>query len=75
MDWSDCPVVLARPGFLSGKPALRNDPRVPPETIIVNMDEGMSAADVIETFELRTPLADVQAVYDYAKRLRVPSPV
>ncbi len=75
MDWSGCPAVLARPGYLSGKPALRDDPRVSPETVVVNMDDGVSAAEIVALFGLRTPPADIQAIYDHALKQRAPSPV
>jgi uncharacterized protein (DUF433 family) len=75
IDWSGCPAVCTRPGYLSGKPALRDDPRVPPETIVENMDAGETAEQVIENFGLRTKLRDVLAVYDHATRQRVQSPV
>ncbi len=81
MDWSGCPVVVARPGYLSGAPALRDDPRVPPETIVDNIDfseaadDHAAAMEVIENFGLKTPLQDVLAVYDYATRQRAANPV
>ena len=75
IDWSGCGAVRARPGYLSGRPALRDDPRVPPETIVANMDCGETAEQVIENFGLRTPLEDVLAVYDHAKTQRVQNPV
>ena len=75
IDWSGCPAVRARPEYLSGKPALRDDPRVPPETIVDNMDAGETPEQVIENFGLHTKLRDVLAVYDHAKRQRVQSPV
>jgi uncharacterized protein (DUF433 family) len=75
IDWSRCPAVLIRPGYLSGRPALRDDPRVPPETIVENLDSGETAEQVIENYGLRTSLRDVLAVYDYAKKQRVTSPV
>jgi len=68
IDWSGCVIVTRRHGFLSGGPALRADPRVPPEVIVENMDDGLSAQDVIECYSLRTPLSDVLAVYEYAKQ-------
>jgi uncharacterized protein (DUF433 family) len=75
MDWSGCPLVVSRPGYLSGEPALRDDPRVPPDAIAVNMDDGMTAQEVAEMFGLTTtPVSDIQAIYDYAKRQRAPSP-
>jgi uncharacterized protein (DUF433 family) len=75
IDWSRCPAVRTKPGYLSGAPALRDDPRVPPETIVENMDAGETAEQVIENFGLKTSLQDVLAVYDYAQRQRVSSPV
>jgi uncharacterized protein (DUF433 family) len=52
---------------------LRDDPRVPPETIVENMDSGETAEQVVENFGLKTSLQDVLAVYEYAKRQRVTS--
>lgn len=69
IDWTGCPAVTRRPGYLSGAPALKDDPRVPPETIVDNMDSGESAEAVIDNFSLRTPLNDVLAIYAYAKKL------
>jgi uncharacterized protein (DUF433 family) len=67
IDWSDCPHVTRRVGYIGGKPALREDPRVPPEVICENMDDGMTAEEIVDSFSLRTPIADVLAVYAYAK--------
>ena len=75
IDWSGCPTVRIRPGYLSGRPALRDDPRVPPETIVENLDAGETAEQVIENYALRTSPRDVLAVYEYAKKHRVTSPV
>jgi uncharacterized protein (DUF433 family) len=70
IDWKGCPAVLARPGYLSGEPWLRDDPRVPPETIVDTIGAGEIPEQVIETFGLHTPLQDVLAVYAHAKRQR-----
>jgi uncharacterized protein (DUF433 family) len=75
IDWNGCPAVRVRPGYLSGRPALRDDPRVPPETIVENLDSGETAEQVIENYGLRTSLRDVLAVYEYVKKQRVSSPV
>jgi len=72
IDWSMCPIVVARPGYLSGRPALRDDPRVPPETIVDNLDAGETPDDVISNFGLHTTREDVLAVYAYAQRQRGP---
>lgn len=73
MDWSGCPLVVSRPGYISGAPALRDDPRVPASAIVENMEyseaesEQEAAAEVIEMFGLRTTLADVLEIYHYAQ--------
>jgi len=36
--------------------------------LVANMDDGPSAEEVIESYCLRTPLADVLSAYAYAKR-------
>jgi uncharacterized protein (DUF433 family) len=43
---------------------------VPADTVVVNMDAGETAEDVIGNFGLHTPLKDVLAIYEYAKRVR-----
>jgi len=67
-DWSGCPIVSRRDGYLSGMPALRHDPRVPPEVIVENMDDGLTAEEVIDSYCLQTSPADVLAVYAYAQK-------
>jgi hypothetical protein len=39
------------------------------------MDDGMTAAEVVEAFGLQTPPSDILAVYDYALRQRALHPV
>jgi hypothetical protein len=39
------------------------------------MDDGVSAAEIVALFGLRTPPADIQAIYDHALKQRAPSPV
>lgn len=74
MDWSGCPLVVSRPGYLAGAPALRDDPRVPADLVVENMDLGESAEDVVETYSLRTSAEDLQQIYEYAKRQRALHP-
>lgn len=75
MDWSDCPLVISRPGFISGAPALREDPRVPADLVVENMDLGESVQDVVDNYQLRTSPENVLAIYQYAKRQRALSSV
>lgn len=70
MDWSGCPFVTARPGFLSGAPALCRDPRKPAALVVENMELGESAQDVVLNYQLTTPAYEIAAIYDYARRHR-----
>ena len=54
--------MISRPGFLSGAPALRDDPRVPADLVVENMDLGESVRDVVDNYGLRTSPEDVLAV-------------
>ena len=74
IDWTACPAVTRRPGYLSGGPALRADPRIPPETIVENMDAGETAEEVVRNFRLRTPVDEVLTVYRYAQEQRAHPP-
>jgi uncharacterized protein (DUF433 family) len=75
MDWSGCPIVVSRPGYLSGAPALRDDPRMPADLVVENMDLGESAQDVADNYQLHTSPSDLLALYRYAESLRGLSPV
>jgi uncharacterized protein (DUF433 family) len=75
MDWSGCSIVVSRSGYISGAPALRDDPRMPADLVVENMDLGESAQDVVDNYQLHTPPGDVLALYQYAKRQRALSPV
>ena len=81
MDWSGCPIILSRPDYLGGTPALRDDPRIPAELVVANIDDSnpedirLAAIELIEEYELRTPLCDVLAVYEYAATQRGAGPI
>ena len=38
MDWSGCSIVVSRSGYISGVPALRDDPRMPADLVVENID-------------------------------------
>jgi uncharacterized protein (DUF433 family) len=70
IDWRDCPIVVSRPGYVSGAPALRDDQRMMADALVENLDLGETSQEVIENRWLRTTLRDVLTVYDYATKHR-----
>ena len=67
IDWSDCPIVERNPRKMGGVPTLRAW-RLSADSIVENHDDGVSAQEIAEMFEV--PLADVEATLAYAEQAR-----
>jgi uncharacterized protein (DUF433 family) len=67
IDWSKCPIVEFDPEKMGGKATVRAW-RITADSIVDNRDEGMSAEEIAEVFDL--PLADVKTILDYAEENR-----
>ena len=67
IDWSDCPIVERDPEKMGGVPTLRAW-RLSADSIVENHDDGVSAEEIAEMFDV--PLADVEALLAYANRVR-----
>lgn len=70
VDWRACPLVEQVPGKVSGVPLLKGT-RMPVQTILDNLDYGMSADEVAATWELDP--ATVRTIYEYAEKQRARS--
>lgn len=74
IDWTDCPLVQCDPRFVSGKPALRGEPRVLVEPLVESADLGMKPEEIAEAYDV--PTETVRSLLAYAESHRVaPSPV
>lgn len=67
IDWSDCPIVERNPRKMGGVPTLRAW-RLSADSIVENHDDGVSAQEIAEMFEV--PLADVESILAYAEQAR-----
>jgi uncharacterized protein (DUF433 family) len=67
VDWRDCALVETIAGKVSGV-ALLKGTRMPAQTIVDNIDAGMTPAEVAETWQL--DLATVLAIDDFAETYR-----
>lgn len=72
IDWLECPLVERKPGVQSGAFVLRGT-RLPVSAIIDNSDDGLSAAEIAEQFEVS--VESIEAILNYAKSHRVAHPV
>ena len=71
IDWSQTPLVETNPRVQGGVPVLRGT-RLPVSAIIDNFDDGMSAAEIAEQFQV--PQERVDAILAYAKSHRIARP-
>nr|WP_294517369.1 DUF433 domain-containing protein [uncultured Rhodopila sp.] len=67
VDWQDCALVETIAGKVSGAPLLKGT-RMPAQTIIDNIDAGMTPSEVAETWQL--DLATVIAIHAFAETYR-----
>jgi uncharacterized protein (DUF433 family) len=67
IDWSECPIVETNPLKMGGVPTLRAW-RLSADSIVENHDDGVSAQEIAEMFDV--PLADVETLLAYAERAR-----
>jgi uncharacterized protein (DUF433 family) len=67
VDWRQCALVEQISGKVSGVPLLKGT-RMPAQTIIDNIDAGMTPAEVAETWRLN--LNTVLAIYAYGETHR-----
>jgi uncharacterized protein (DUF433 family) len=68
IDWSECPLVEAKPGVQSGAPVLRGT-RTPVSAIVDNFEYGVSVAEIAEQFEVAPDC--IAAILTYAKSHRI----
>lgn len=68
IDWSQTPLVETNPRVQSGAPVLLGT-RLPVSAIIENFDDGMSAAEIAEQFQM--PQERVDAILAHAKSHRI----
>ena len=73
IDWTECPLVVEDPRFVSGQPALISAPRVLVDPLIDSVElYGESPEAVEEQFGVAADI--VRELLSYARHHRVPSP-
>jgi uncharacterized protein (DUF433 family) len=66
MDWTGCKWVESVPGKMSGVPVLIRS-RMPADGVLENFDDGMTAAEIAEDYEL--DIETVEGALAFARRL------
>ncbi len=69
MDWSKFELAMTDPRYLHGAPVFRDEPRMPVQAVLDNLDDGMSPDAVAEAYQIDLRL--VTAVKRFAESQRL----
>jgi uncharacterized protein (DUF433 family) len=73
MNWSEFDLAMADPRFQSGAPVFKDDPRMPVQTVLDNLDDGMTPEQVAKAWDIEPLL--VAGVRHFAESQRLARPV
>ena len=73
MDWSKFDLAMTDPRYLHGEPVFRDEPRMPVQAVLDNLDDGMTPDEVAQAYKIDLRL--VAAVQQFAESERFANPV
>ena len=68
MDWSKFELAMSDPNYLHGAPVFREEPRMPVQAVLDNLDDGMTPDAVAKAYEIDLRL--VTRVQQFAESQR-----
>jgi uncharacterized protein (DUF433 family) len=68
MDWSKFDLAMIDPPYLHGEPVFRDEPRMPVQAVLDNLDDGMTPREVAQAYQIDLRL--VAAVQQFAESER-----
>jgi uncharacterized protein (DUF433 family) len=68
MDWSKFDLAMVDSRYLHGTPVFKDEPRVPVQAVLDNLDDGMSPDDVAKAYQIDLRL--VTGVKQFAESQR-----
>lgn len=69
MDWSSFDFAMTDPRYLHGLPVFRDEPRMPVQAVLDNLDDGMTPEAVAQAYQIDLRL--VTAVKQFAESQRL----
>ena len=73
MDWAKFDLAMTDRRYLSGAPVFKDEPRMPVQTVLDNLDDGMTPEQIAEAWQIDLRL--VAAVKKFAESQRFACPV
>ena len=56
MDWLKFDLAMVDSGYLHGAPVFKDEPRMPVQAVLDNLDDGMSPNDVAKAYQIELRL-------------------
>jgi uncharacterized protein (DUF433 family) len=72
MDWSKFELAITDPRFQSGAPVFKEDPRMPIQTVVDNLADGMTPEEIAEAWKVEIRL--VAGVQQFLESQRLAHP-
>ena len=69
VDWSKFDLAMVDPRYLHGAPVFKEEPRMPVQAVLDNLDDGMSPEAVAKAFQIEIRL--VTGVKQFAESQRL----
>ncbi len=69
MDWSQFDLAMTDARYLGGVPVFRDEPRMPVQTVLDNLDDGMAPEAIAEAWQIDVRL--VARVKEFAESQRL----
>ena len=73
MDWSKFDLAMTDPRHLHGVPVFKDEPRMPVQAVLDNLDDGMTPDAVAKAYQIDVRL--VNGVKQFAESQRLAHPV
>ena len=62
MDWSKFDLAMTDPRYLHGLPVFRDEPRMPVQAVLDNLDDGMTPEAVAEAYQIELLLGQISSL-------------
>jgi len=72
MDWSKFDLAMTDPQYQGGAPVFKDDPRMPVQTVLDNLEDGMTPEQIAKAWKLELRL--VASVQQFAESQRLARP-
>jgi len=73
VDWSKFDLAMTDPRYLHGEPVFKDEPRMPVQAVLDNLDDGMTPEVIAQAYQIDVRL--VTGVKQFAESQRFAHPV